>query len=58
MHGGVTGAGEADPPPYDKDVNRLPQIDAVAQLGLRPGALRPLTAERRASCRRLQPLRR
>jgi hypothetical protein len=50
MHGGVTGAGEADPPPYDKDVNRLPQIDAVAQLSLRPGALRRAEG--------LQPLRR
>jgi hypothetical protein len=39
MHGASPEAGEAGPPPpYDKDMNRLPQIDAVAQLIGRPGA--------------------
>jgi hypothetical protein len=58
MHGASLEAGEAGPPPHDKDVNRLPQIDAVAQLIGRPGTLWPLTTERRASPRRSQPLRR
>jgi hypothetical protein len=59
MHGASPEAGEAGPPPpYDKDMNRLPQIDAVAQLIGRPGTLWPLTTERRASPRRSQPSRR